>query len=122
MKEEIEIIFNPTEDEILGVFEDVVHVRGNDPDNPYIIVMSKKTYLKTIKNWLKGKQAYCERYDHYCGVMGYTFATKYHKCKDQITLNHFEFEGDDDEFKVTEVPTDVYYVSKFDDHHDFEHG
>lgn len=122
MKEEIEIIFDPTEDEVLGVFQDIVHVRGRDEDNPYIIAMSKKTYLKTVKNWLKGKQDYCERFDHYCGVMGYTFATKFYKCDEQIILNHFEYNDETDECIVTEVPTDVYYVSKFDERHDFEHG
>lgn len=122
MKEEIEEVdlsFDPTINEVLGVFGEEVHVRGNG----CVLVMPEKVYLKVWKNWLAGKRNYCERFDHYCGVAGYTEPIKYFKPEGQIILNEFSFPDDDSEdCIVTEVPNDVYFVTKFDDYHNFEHG
>lgn len=35
-----------------------------------IIRIEKDLYLTELEKWLKGKSEYCDRYGHYCGVMG----------------------------------------------------
>ena len=121
MEEELHMTFDPSRDEVLGVFGDKVHVRGGDSE--YVMIMTKKTYLKVWDNWLKGKQNHCERYDEYCGVGGYTVPIKIVKTDLKITLCLCEDdESDEDGCKIVEKEVDAYYVVKFDELHDFEHG
>jgi len=118
-QEELDITFDPSRDEVLGVFGDEVHVRIHEG----VLVMSRKLYLKTWKNWLEGKANHCERYNEYCGVGGYTVPTEVYKSNEKITLiDYIEVEGKDEEYDAVEVPTDVYVAFKFNKRHDFEHG
>jgi len=129
MEEEIEeyINFDPSRDEVLGVFGNNVHVRGvkflGEEDSEIVLIIPRKEYLRVWNNWLDGKKSKCEAYQHYCGVMGYTFPVDYIKQDYQIDLTVFDETKDvDDPDFVGSINVDVYKVTKFDDYHDFEHG
>lgn len=114
-----EITYDPSNDEILGVIGDEVHVKVYDENqDPVILILSKELFHKTFENWLKGKQDYCERWKEYCGVGGYTVVEKGKILKRKINL--YKYTEDDE--NVIEVFTPVIKVTKFSDIHDFEHG
>lgn len=125
--EELLITFDPSRDEVLGVFDNKVHVRtiifhDNDTEEDVVLVIPKAEYLRVWSNWLDGKQRYCELWGEYCGVMGYTFAYDFEEDPRKVTLNDYVETSDVDnpEFKKTECR--VFTVYRFDDDHDFEHG
>lgn len=128
-KEELTIFFDPSEDKILGVFGDEVHVetyamKEEGEDVPCVIIIPKKEYFRIWDLWIEGKKRYCELWGHYCGVMGYTFAEKFKEVS-SITLNKMSPDWNDDveeTWTFVEVPTRTFKVTKFEDHCDFEHG
>jgi hypothetical protein len=126
--EEDHITFDPSRDEVLGVFGDDVYVRidilTEKDSEPGVLIISRNEYLRVWNNWLDGKKRYCESNNHFCGVMGYTFPEDY-KLVESIVLNLENPKLDEqDESTWTSIPTKVttYKVRKFEDHHDFEHG
>jgi hypothetical protein len=121
--EELLIMFDPSEDKVLGVINDNVHVQvpdylNEDVESYLVLIIPFKEYKRVWTNWLKGKQDYCERWKEYCGVMGTTVAKKFIKQDFQTDLNIWNPIKEDYEV----VMCDTYFVSKFEDHHDFEHG
>lgn len=121
-----DLTFNPSEDKILGVFGDDIHIeiKLDNNEDSVILIVSKDEYQRTWNNWLEGKKHICELYGEYCGVFG-NFDIE--KCKKEkpITLNVFNPEEDpDDESTWFYVPIKVsaFRVIKFGDHPDFEHG
>ena len=112
------ITYDPSNDEILGVVSDKIHVKVYDMNQePVILIMSKELFYKTWDNWLKGKQDYCKRFNEYCGVGGYTIIEEGKILKRKINL--YEYIGDEE---VKEIFPVVVEVTKFSDIHDFEHG
>lgn len=72
------IVFDPSSDEVLGVFDNDVYVKTyllleDDSTEEIMLIMSRKEYLRVWKNWLDGKKMYCEKWNEFCGVMGYSF-------------------------------------------------
>jgi hypothetical protein len=121
--------FDPSNDEVLGVFKDEVHIRGreflDDKDNTeeIVLIIPRKEYLRVWNNWLDGKKQYCENWKHYCGVMGYTFPKEYTKEDYKINLITFDETKDvDDPNFMGSKDVNVYKVTKFIHVHDFEHG
>lgn len=118
-----DITFDPSRDELLGVFNDEVHIKyedyASDKHCDYgVLIIPQEEYLRVWKNYLNGKQKYCENYGHYCGVMGYTSPIDIEKLNRKINLNIWNERLDE----MEEVPAQVFYISKFEDTHDFEHG
>jgi hypothetical protein len=74
-------------------------------------------YLQEWKKWIQGKRAYCERFNHYCGVMGYVHPENPELIGTQ-QINKWNEEKED--YDVIEVP--VYKADKFNMEPDFEHG
>jgi hypothetical protein len=112
-----EISYDPSTDEILGVVGKNIHIKIYDAnEEPIVLILAKKLFHKTWDNWIKGKKDYCERYKHYCGVMGYTFIEEGEILKDKIKLYEYKDEH------MKEVDATVIKVIKFNDYHDFEHG
>lgn len=115
-KEEIEeITFDPSRDEVLGVFGEEVHIKIEDVA---VLITSKQEYLRVWANWLAGKQDRCEFSKYYCGVGGYTSPEIIEQLPDNIVLN--EWSQSDEDMKPIEYP--IFKVTKFKDYHDFEHG
>lgn len=110
------ISYDPSNDEVLGVFGNNIHVKVYDENEPIVLILSSKLFHKTWDNWLNGKMDYCERYNYYCGVMGYTFIEEGEILDKKIKL--YEYSDDD----MKEVDANVIKVKKFYDRHDFEHG
>jgi hypothetical protein len=111
------ISYDPSTDEVLGVFGKNIHIKVYDEnEEPIVLILSTKLFHKTWDNWLKGKKDYCERYSHYCGVMGYTFIEEGKIMNDKIKL--YEYSNGD----MKEVDSIVIKVTKFYETHDFEHG
>lgn len=112
-----EISYDPSNDEILGFFKNKIHVKVYDFDeNPVVLIMSKKLFHKTWDNWLDGKRKYCEKWNDYCGVMGYTHIEDGEIIESDIYLNIYDGEN------VKVIKPIVIKVRKFSDIHDFEHG
>ena len=120
MNEELRIMLECTNTGILGVFGKDVHLFAHfwegDKDGYCVLIIPEGVYIKEWKKWLKGKREYCERYDHYCGVMGHVYALNPEKIG-MTTLNRWN----EDKFDMKEVDFPVYKASKFDVN-DFEHG
>lgn len=116
-----EIYYDPSNNAVLGVFGDKVHVRTGEDENPIVLIMSIELFQKTWMNWLIGKKRHCESYKEYCGVGGVTGIEEGKLITDsKIYLNIFDDDGDDG--KVSRVKPIVIEVTKFSDYHDFEHG
>lgn len=113
--------------EILGVFEKEIHLltygytgkEDDKEDNEFecILIVPEKVYLKEWKKWINGKRDYCERYNHYCGVMGYVHPSNPELIGKQ-NINKWNKEKQD--MEVIEVP--VYKADIFNNEPDFEHG
>ena len=116
--------------EILGVFGKGIHLlthgfnEEEEPDEETedkefdcILIIPVSVYLKEWKKWIAGKRDYCERWDHYCGVMGYVHPLNPELIGTQ-KINKWNEEKKD--MEVVEVP--VYKADKFTEEPDFEHG
>lgn len=111
------ISYDPSTDEILGVIGNKIHIKVYDEnEEPVVLIITKKLFHKTWNNWIDGKKDYCERYKHYCGVLGYTFIEDGKILDKKIKLN--EYKNND----IVEIEAKVIEVKKFYDYHDFEHG
>lgn len=113
--EELLMTFDPSKDEVLGVFDDLVHVKTID----CIFIIDIDLYHNTWHNWLMGKSNICNHYGYYCGVGGYTVATQF-EILDPIELN--EYIPDEEEGYYITTSYAAFLVTKFDEYHDFEHG
>ena len=118
----IEINFEAPVTEVLGVFGKEIHLftyghKDDTEDFECILIMTEKEYLNQWKKWIKGKRDYCERYNHYCGVMGYVYSEDAELIGTQ-KLNRYN--SDTGEDGIIEFP--VYKAEKFWDEPDFEHG
>lgn len=57
--------------EIIGVVGEDVFLRGAlDFEQDCLIQISRRLFMESMEYWLDDKKDYCERYDHFCGVMG----------------------------------------------------
>ncbi len=108
------LAFDPNRDEVVGVFDDEVHVKFYD----CIGIIPKNEYLRIWKKWLEAKSEYCVRYNEYCGF-GYAYPDKYELTDKKIFLN----EWDKKKRKYKEVFYDVYFIYKYEkDGPCLEHG
>jgi hypothetical protein len=112
------IFYDPSSDQILGVFGDKIHVKTQTQnEKPVVLILSIDLFHKTWSNWIEGKRKYCESYKEYCGVMGTTSIEQGEVIESQIFLNEFDEEG-----VVSVVKPIVIQVTSFYELHDFEHG
>lgn len=122
MENNIDVGFDPSESKILGVIDNHVHVRGWDieEDDPklteVILIIPIKEYKKCWDKWLKGKQDFCTRYGHYCGVMGNLYSSN---CKEAGKINVYDYNEETEE--MDEVFLNAYICKDFGET-DFEHG
>jgi hypothetical protein len=57
--------------DVLGVFGGYIFIRGEinyDWENECVIKIKKVLFHKTLKEWIKEKQQYCEHFKCFCGV------------------------------------------------------
>lgn len=116
---------------ILGVFGNEIHLLtdGYKNDEPptvdipedagfeCILMVPIDVYLKQWKAWIKGKKRYCEKWDEYCGVMGYVTAINPHSLG---TKPFSRWNGETEKFDKIEMP--LYSADEFTSPPDFEHG
>jgi len=111
---------------ILGVFGKNIHLltygykdEGDlqtDIDD-LVLVIPIEVYIKQWKAWIDGKRDYCERFNHYCGVMGTVSAKDPREAGIQTI---FKWNEKTEEMDEIEVP--IYTAIDFDGPPDFEHG
>ncbi len=108
------ISYDPSEDKVIGVTDYNCHVLLHDEnDYPIVLLIPIDVFHETWDNWLEGKRSMCERYNHYCGVLGSTKIEDAEILEDsEITIFH----------KGEEVKPFVVQVWEFSPFHDFEHG
>jgi hypothetical protein len=128
--EEDYIIFHPFQDNVLGVFGNEVHIKSelnkwSDNSQTIVIITTVKEYLRVHKNWINDKKRICEAYDHYCGVGTGPHAKRFVKLDGQIDLNvpckNWD-DNDEDTWNYEKIMVDMYFVEKFEDTCDLEHG
>lgn len=109
-----DIVYDPSEDKVIGVTDDNCHVLlYDDQGHPIVLLIPTDVFHQTWDNWIAGKRRMCESYNHYCGVLGYTTIEDGEIIEDSpITIFH----------KGEEVKPNVVQVWAFSHHHDFEHG
>lgn len=107
------IVYDPSEDKVIGVTDDNYHVLLYKDDEPVVLLIPIDVFHDTWDNWIDGKKQMCESYGHYCGVMGYTWIEDGEIIEDSgITI-----------FKDgLEISPVVIQVWEFSQIHDFEHG
>lgn len=107
------IVYDPSEDRVIGVTGYDCHVLLYVDDKPVVLLIPVDVFHDTWDNWLQGKRIMCETWGHYCGVMGYTWIEDGEIVEDsEITIFH----------KGEEVTPTVIKVWEFKKTHDFEHG
>jgi hypothetical protein len=122
---EITIYLECPNTEILGVFGKGVHllthvykeIEEEVEDFECILIVPENVYIKEWKKWLKGKKEYCERFNHYCGVMGYVHPSNPELIGTQ-KINRWNEKKQDMEI----VEVSVYKADIFNEEPDFEHG
>lgn len=109
------VVFSFDNLHILGVMDEHVFVRARNSENDEECVakLTRKKFHETLDLWLNDKKAYCERYNHFCGVMGQIFCDEYN-IEGQTNLRP---EGGGELINV-----DLCYIISFDDTTDMEHG
>lgn len=116
-----DIGFDISDSQVLGVFDNMVHVKGikyaEDEILDCILIIPREVYLIVWNTWLNGKREYCERYNDYCGVMGYINAEEFIKTT-PITLNKWNKDSE----KMIPFEHEAFIVTKFEERCDFEHG
>lgn len=127
VKEDVVIFLECPDTKILGVFGKEIHLLTHGyketdtekPDNDFdcVLIISEKVYLQEWKKWINGKRDYCERWNQYCGVMGYVSPSNPELIGTQ-NINKWNKERGD--FDIIDVP--VYKANTFNDEPDFEHG
>lgn len=122
MENKLNILYDPSTDQVFGVLQGLVYCDCICDDEyeeiKAVIVMTQKLFQKTWKNWLEQKGNICERYEHFCGVTGYTVATKYKVLEDKITVVVWNSRKEQEEVEERTL----IEVLSFDKLHDFEHG
>ena len=94
--------------EILGVVGEDVFLRGiPDFEQDCVVQISRQLFKESLDYFLNDKKDYCERYDHFCGVMGSI------RSLDCEKMGKIEVEG-----KLLKV----YKVNAIDSDTDMEHG
>ena len=88
--EKLYLTFTPNEDIILGVFEDMIHVKNEEN----ILIIPRNEYFRIWNIWLDSKKKYCEDRGYYCGVFGGAYPLEYTKSK-PITLNEWSRSAED---------------------------
>jgi hypothetical protein len=107
------LVYDPSEDKVIGVTDDNCHVLIYHEDKPVVLLIPTDVFHETWDNWIEGKRRMCESYDHYCGVLGYTWIEDGEFVEDSgITIFH----------NGVEVDPYVIQVWEFSHIHDFEHG
>ena len=116
-----EITYDPSTDEILGVFDNQIHIKSIYDDSPVVLVLSNELFHKTWNNWIKGKEDYCKRWNEYCGIGGYTYIEEGKILNKTIKLYEYPY-SEKEEFIRVEYDSPVIEVIKFSELHNFEHG
>ena len=120
--EKLRLSFSYDDLTILGVFKNNVYIKGRilcDHDdytfdhNNCVLVIERKLFKKTTDMWLDAKRDYCERYNHFCGVMGGLYPDIFEESEDKIEILNDECEL---------VPVRAFVVNSFEDCIDMEHG
>lgn len=123
---EVTVFLECPNTEILGVYGEDIHLLthgykehndGTTEDIECIILVPEKTYIKEWRKWISGKRGYCERFEHYCGVMGYVTKDS-PKLVGTQKINRFNELTEEEEV----VELEVYKIRAFDGEPDFEHG
>lgn len=128
-KEKVDISYIPGEEQILGVIENNIHVKGQlyEEENiiPVVLIISIDLHIEMLYKYFDAKRDYCKRYGHYCGVWGQTIAVKYEEVGSTMLLDE---EGtnwdavDENKEDIKYVKTRMFEVLEFDEHIDMEHG
>ena len=93
---------------ILGVIGKDVFLRGRyNFEQDCVIQIPRQLFKKSVDHWLDDKKDYCERYDHFCGMMGSIRPIDYQEMGTIVV--------DEDELKV-------FKFNSIEDFTDMEHG
>lgn len=123
MEEEITLSLNPHEDRIIGVVGNQLYFK-NEYEN-YVLIVKRKDYLKLLNSYIDSKKDFCKRYNHFCGVCGDFYITKYETFKEGFKINEMievEDDGENEGIDFIEVEYPLYKAITFDNHCDMEHG
>lgn len=94
--------------DILGVLGGDVFLRGTpDFEHDCVVQISRELFKESLDYYLNDKKDYCERYNHFCGVMGSI------RSLDCERMGKIEVDG-----KLLRV----YKVNAIDPDTDMEHG
>jgi hypothetical protein len=95
-------------------YEDDADVKDIDD---CVVIITESTYKRLWKKWIEGKRDYCERFNHFCGVMGY-FTTINPIPNGTISITKYNENKKDYDF--VEVP--LYIATEFTENPEFEYG
>jgi len=94
--------------DILGVYGKDVYLRGKiNFEHDCVIQISTQLFKKSLDYWINDKKDYCERYDHFCGMMG--------------SIRPLEYE-EMGKMEIEEVELTVYKFNSIEEFTDMEHG
>jgi hypothetical protein len=148
--DEITLHVEPFSSEVIGVDKTHVYLKeryftkdkDSDEFNSYCVVKLQRDHFNDItQKWLDEKQDYCERYKHFCGVMGtfemtkfsfageikiYVEGDKNDDSDDMDIDNFFEMESNATfhqlETTRTLIDVPIFEVFEYDPTCDMEHG
>ena len=112
--------------DLFGIKNGRAFVKGwkhNVEDEECLLAIKKADFNKMIKMWLKEKEDFCKRYDHFCGVGGIVYCEGIHYYDTKIYDDSVDVDIDDPNWKEKMYkPVAVYKIVSFDPQIDMEHG
>lgn len=110
-KEIAEVDYSFDDLNILGVIGKDVFLRGRyNFEQDCVIQIPRQLFKKSLDYWLDDKKDYCERYDHFCGMMGSIRPLDFQEMGTMVV--------DEDEPKELKV----FKFNSIEDFTDMEHG
>ena len=120
----IECSFSFDDLNLLGVKSGLIFIRGVSNNNEDCVLAIKKSHFnKMFKLWLKEKEDFCKRYDHFCGVGGFVYCECEYFYKTKLHDHECGVDVDDPEWSDKVYKSAVAYkVINFSEQIDMEHG
>lgn len=121
MKDHVSFSFDRLD--ILGVFDDDVHVRGRHDSEDCVIVLNRELFHQALDVWLTNKQLICTRYEHYCGAMGSIMSKNKLRDVGEVDVFLITTTGySDQELEYIYTKVKMYRISAIEKTADMEHG
>ena len=110
---------------LFGVRNGMVFLRGTqfEGEKECVLAIKKADFNRMFKSWIKEKEDFCKRYDHFCGVGGIFYCQGEYFYDTKIYDRESDVDVDDPNWSDKAYKDAIAYkVISFSEQIDMEHG